>query len=460
MPAGIEEGPAAAVDIVARTVVISNLPRSWLSSDSDSLAVKVSCLLEKFGKLRALPDICSSICKLGSTEHIAYATFNVQDEACRAVKYLHGADNRSGDEERLANYALPNEREKYYVQMSDCLPPRPDSEERPSKAARIETPPHFLRVGMPRLPAEMPDADALTQILQKQLLIISQCALPAPYPADERPLPLLPPRPVSGEDDRRLTLVLDLDGTLVECRPFQVPEPDTTGMMTPLTVHLEGKPHAVYFRPKAQVLLATVAKLFEVVVFTASIQSYADQVLDHLDPERKFISARLYREHCTPCPCGPGQVIFLKDMSILGRPLERVVLVDDSPISHIMTPDNGIAVSPWSADQTSDGELLKLLISLRECQRHALETGSATDYLVQRYGLRAFFDHLRTGAAETFRAFCELVGVEEPPPPDDAIYEDEEPAPEPAPPGVHGASACSVAAAPGPVASAAATTPC
>lgn len=412
MAVGIAATSNTTVDVASRTVVISNFPTAW--QPTGSLSAKVGSLLEKFGKLTEPPFIACVPCKLGSKDNnvIAYATFDEEDAARRTVRLLHGADNRSGDEERLANYAPPNESEKYYVQVADFVPQRshaePPSEERASKAARVESSPHFLRVGMPRLVTEMPPLDSLSHILQKQLLIIAQCELPSACPAELRPK-LLTPRLPGDEDELRLTLVLDLDGTLVECRSLEMPSADIDGMMTPLMVQLDGKAHTVYFRPQAQVLLATVAKLFEVVVFTASIQAYADQVLDHLDPERKWISARLYRQHCSPVPCGLGQVVFLKDMSLLGRPVDRVVLVDDSPISHMMTPDNGIVVSPWSADQTSDTELLALLVCLRECQRHALEFGSVTDYLVKRYGLRAFFKSLRSQAAAALRAHLESI---------------------------------------------------
>lgn len=416
MAVGTSES-AVARDVAARTVAVSNFPASWLPSGA--LAANVGRLLEKFGSLAEPPVVISRPCKLvsGDSRVVAYATFKDQDAALRAIKCLHGSDNRTGDEERHANYAPPSEREKYYVEFAETTPSKVlaecGSDERPLKAARAEATPHFLRVGMPRLPAEVPPLEKLSVILQKQLLILAQCELPGPYREDLRPV-LLPPRPSVTTEEQRPTLVLDLDGTLVECRHWTLPPLEAEGMMNPITVQLDGKAHLVYFRPKAQVFLATVAQLFEVVVFTASIQCYADQVLDHMDPEGKWISKRLYRQHCTPVPCGPGQIIFLKDMSILGRPVERVILVDDSPISHMMSPDNGIVVSPWTADQTSDVEISALLILLREIHRCVSETGSATEHLIERYGLRAFFDSLRSGAM--LRVFLDYMASGSQPP--------------------------------------------
>jgi CTD small phosphatase-like protein 2 len=51
----------------------------------------------------------------------------------------------------------------------------------------------------------------------------------------------------------------------------------------------------VNIRPHAREILESLAKSFEVVVFTASHSCYANVVLDHLDPGKKLISHRLFR---------------------------------------------------------------------------------------------------------------------------------------------------------------------
>jgi CTD small phosphatase-like protein 2 len=57
------------------------------------------------------------------------------------------------------------------------------------------------------------------------------------------------------------------------------------------------------------------AKKFEIVAFTASHQSYADVVLDEIDPERLLIRHRVYRENCVEIH--PN--IFAKDLRIFNR---------------------------------------------------------------------------------------------------------------------------------------------
>ena len=79
-------------------------------------------------------------------------------------------------------------------------------------------------------------------------------------------------------------------------------------------------------RPHLQAFLEKVAEMFEVVIFTASQSIYAEQLLDILDPDRKIISRRVYRESCI---FSDGS--YTKDLTILGVDLAKVAIIDNSP---------------------------------------------------------------------------------------------------------------------------------
>ncbi|CAE7435872.1 CTDSPL2 [Symbiodinium sp. CCMP2592] len=181
----------------------------------------------------------------------------------------------------------------------------------------------------------------------------------------------------------RLTVVLDLDETLSHCRlePLESLRPD-------FCVQFEESKATgyVYVRPHARLFLEAAARLFEVVVFTASSKSYADQVLDQLDPGHQCISTRLYRPHCVE-----RSGAFLKDLRRMGRRMDRCLLVDNSPVSLALCPDNAIVCSSWTAEDPLDEELLELLLLLQTCD---LEV-SVPKFLGRRYGLRALVELLR-----------------------------------------------------------------
>ncbi len=73
-----------------------------------------------------------------------------------------------------------------------------------------------------------------------------------------------------------------------------------------------------------------VCKWYNLVVFTASVQEYADPVIDWLESERKFFSARYYRQHCTF-----RHGAFIKDLSAVEPDLSKVMILDNSPLSYM-----------------------------------------------------------------------------------------------------------------------------
>merc|ERR1719235_1905616 len=99
----------------------------------------------------------------------------------------------------------------------------------------------------------------------------------------------------------RPTLVLDLDETLVHCSRSSSSRSGPPPAAPDLVIMFDDAPScgAVAFRPFVNLFLEAAAKAFEVVVFTASQKSYADKVINALDPTGKLIEHRLYRNHCT-----------------------------------------------------------------------------------------------------------------------------------------------------------------
>lgn len=162
--------------------------------------------------------------------------------------------------------------------------------------------------------------------------------------------------PAKEEDAPPISLVLDLDETLVHCTVEAVDDAD---LIFPVEFH--GMTYQVYvrLRPHLNEFLEAIADKFEVIVFTASQQVYADALLNLIDPENKYIKHRMFRESCLSVEGN-----FLKDLNVLGRDLKKSVLVDNSPHAFGYQVDNGIPIESWFDDR-NDTELLKLERFLR-----------------------------------------------------------------------------------------------
>ena len=105
----------------------------------------------------------------------------------------------------------------------------------------------------------------------------------------------------------------------------------------------------INIRPHARKCLAECAAKYQVGVFTASHQEYADAVINLIDPDGSLIDFRLYREHCFETNEG----IFIKDLRVIrNRSLNDIILVDNSVFSFGFQLDNGIPIIPYFNDPT------------------------------------------------------------------------------------------------------------
>ena len=159
---------------------------------------------------------------------------------------------------------------------------------------------------------------------------------------------LLPQKSLEFSDKK--TLILDLDETLVHSSFVPFENNDII-----LNVDFESVMYNIYVlvRPGAEEFIKKVSKLYEVIIFTASIAKYALPLLDILDNEKK-IKYRLTREHCTFL-----NGIYIKELKRLNRNLKDLIILDNSPLAYAFDSDNGLPIKAWYEDK-GDKELDKI----------------------------------------------------------------------------------------------------
>lgn len=219
------------------------------------------------------------------------------------------------------------------------------------------------------------------------------------YPrAPAPPRPLIPRRqpsystqPTSRSSSRlaQKTLVIDLDETLIHslAKGGRMSSGHMVEVKLSSTVGYGGATlgpqhpilYYVHKRPHCDDFLRKVSKWYKLVVFTASVQEYADPVIDWLEQERKYFSGRYYRQHCTF-----RNGAYIKDLSSVEPDLSKVMILDNSPLSYIfhegkelpqsrriqsdtLNADNAIPIEGWINDPT-DNDLLHLIPMLEALQ--------------------------------------------------------------------------------------------
>jgi CTD small phosphatase-like protein 2 len=119
----------------------------------------------------------------------------------------------------------------------------------------------------------------------------------------------LPP-PRHPETQKKL-LIFDMDETLIHC--VDDVEKEETDVVIEIEFPGEETVYAgINIRPYIIECLLEASKHFQVVVFTASHQVYADAILDYIDPKHELFQHRLYRQHCVLTPEG----YYVKDLRI------------------------------------------------------------------------------------------------------------------------------------------------
>ncbi|KAL9131047.1 MAG: hypothetical protein Q9217_000933 [Psora testacea] len=214
-------------------------------------------------------------------------------------------------------------------------------------------------------------------------------ALPPPRPLIPRRQPSYSAHTPRSSGVVQKTLVIDLDETLIHS--LAQGGRMSSGHMVEVKLNTSvgyggatlGPQHPILYyvhkRPHCDDFLRKVCKWYKLVVFTASVQEYADPVIDWLEQERKFFSGRFYRQHCTF-----RNGAYIKDLSSVEPDLSKVMILDNSPLSYVFHEgelrvskhtiilsdtriDNAIPIEGWINDPT-DNDLLHLVPILEALQ--------------------------------------------------------------------------------------------
>ena len=145
-------------------------------------------------------------------------------------------------------------------------------------------------------------------------------------------------------------------------------------------------------RPHLKEALDLIKKHYFIIVYTASDRSYADPVLNFIDPNNDYFQYRLYRSHCIYSKVKDDDKIklYIKDLSIFKNvDLKDMVIIDNSILSYAYHLNNGIPIVPYYKGE-KDYELMFLagyLSSIRKWKdlREANKKYIKLENLIKQY---------------------------------------------------------------------------
>jgi Dullard-like phosphatase family protein len=151
---------------------------------------------------------------------------------------------------------------------------------------------------------------------------------------------------IKTKNRKAYSLVLDLDETLIH---FKVSNEDEN----------EG---VLQIRPGVVPFLEMVGQYYEMIVFTAATQDYGDLLIDNIEENNLYFEHRFYRQHTVIIGND-----FVKDLRRIGRPLDKIIIVDNMPQNFRLQKENGINIKAFWGDDANDNvleDLGKILINI------------------------------------------------------------------------------------------------
>ena len=154
---------------------------------------------------------------------------------------------------------------------------------------------------------------------------------------------------ISFNNDKK-TLIFDLDETLIHCIG-EIKENDAhQNYQKSVDITLPTKKTikvGINIRPFLYESLDILKEHYNLILYTASHQSYTDGVLKIIDPEKKYFKYRLFRNNCTQIK-EKNSTYYIKNLDILKNfDLKDLIIIDNSVLSFAYHLDNGVPILPY-----------------------------------------------------------------------------------------------------------------
>ena len=170
---------------------------------------------------------------------------------------------------------------------------------------------------------------------------------------------------ITKPNSKKYSLVLDLDETLIH---FKVN-------------HTHNDEGVLKLRPGINTFLEIIKDYYEIILFTEASEAYTELIMEAFN-KNNFFEYKFYRQHTIII----GQD-FVKDLQRIGRPLEKIIIIDNIAQNFRMQKNNGILIKPFYGEDQNDQALIDLIPILINIAKDNIDT---------RNGLVKYRDEIMT----------------------------------------------------------------
>ena len=157
---------------------------------------------------------------------------------------------------------------------------------------------------------------------------------------------------ITNPPSKKYTLVLDLDDTLIHFR----------------VNHTHNDEGVLKLRPGVATFLKVIKEFYEIILFTEASEAYTELIMEAFN-KNNFFDYKFYRQHTIII----GQD-FVKDLQRIGRPLDKIIILDNIEQNFRMQKNNGILIKPFYGEDQSDQALFDLIPILINIAKDNIDT--------------------------------------------------------------------------------------
>ena len=106
--------------------------------------------------------------------------------------------------------------------------------------------------------------------------------------------------------------------------------------------------------------LSTIKPFFELILFSIDSQDVSYPIINMIENDKKYFDYKFYKDHCVLYKNN-----LIKDVTLIGRDLSKIIIVDNNETCFELNKENGIKISSFYGDN-NDNKLFELKNILKE----------------------------------------------------------------------------------------------